>query len=89
MQGYSLLLWRTALEKFGKTPLLTDGEMEAQYKMVYNRAMSRGDASAQVNLVRASFGSFHPPLISNQCARSVQDGVQPGQRAGQPGVYLL
>ena len=42
----------TALEKFGKTPLLTDGEMEAQYKMVYNRAMSRGDASAQINLVR-------------------------------------
>lgn len=28
-----------------------DDEMEAQYKMVYNRAMARNDASAEINLV--------------------------------------
>ncbi|EIE23585.1 hypothetical protein COCSUDRAFT_65999 [Coccomyxa subellipsoidea C-169] len=39
-----------ALQKFGKTPLLMDDEMEAQYKMVYNRAMARNDASAEINL---------------------------------------
>ncbi len=46
-------LLRAALEKFGKTPLLMDDEMESQYKMVYNRALHKADASAGINLVRA------------------------------------
>ena len=46
-----------AQQKFGKTPLLVDDEMEAQYKRVYKRAMQGNDSSAQINLVstRASF----------------------------------
>jgi hypothetical protein len=40
-----------AQQKFGKTPLLMDDEMEAQYKMVYNRAMAGNAASAEINLV--------------------------------------
>lgn len=39
-----------AQQKFGKTPLLVDDEMEAQYKKVYKRAMQGNDSSAQINL---------------------------------------
>ena len=45
--------WAAAQQKFGKTPLLVDDEMEAQYKKVYKRAMQGHDSSAQINLVRA------------------------------------
>ncbi len=59
--GYSPLsmcfLVAAALQKFGKTPLLMDDEMEAQYKMVYNRAMARNDASAEINLVSTCLAS--------------------------------
>lgn len=51
------VVWRAAPQKFGKTPLLIDDEMEAQYKMVYNRAMARHDTSAEINLVRSSLPS--------------------------------
>ena len=45
--------WRAAEQRFGKVPLLTDDEFDAQYRRVYQRARSRGDASAEINLVRA------------------------------------
>jgi len=44
---------RAAEQRFGKVPLLTDDEFDAQYRRVYQRARSRGDASAEINLVRA------------------------------------
>lgn len=52
------ILVAAALQKFGKTPLLMDDEMEAQYKMVYNRAMARNDASAEINLVSTRLASL-------------------------------
>jgi hypothetical protein len=63
-----------AVQKFGKTPLLMDDEMEAQYKMVYNRAMARNDASAEINLVRAQAISLSRSLKARHgraCARSL------------------
>ena len=50
---------RAAQQKFGKTPLLVDDEMEAQYKRVYKRAMQGKDSSAQINLV-----STHASLMT-------------------------
>ena len=35
-------------------PLLSDDEFDAQYRRVYERARAKGDASAEVNLVRGS-----------------------------------
>ena len=55
-----------AQQKFGKTPLLVDDEMETQYKKVYKRAMQTHDASAQINLVSPC---CYPicPLPSSAC----------------------
>ena len=35
-------------------PLLSDDEFDAQYRRVYERARAKGDASAEVNLVRSA-----------------------------------
>lgn len=72
---YSLVA--AAVQKFGKTPLLMDDEMEAQYKMVYNRAMARNDASAEINLVRAqavSFSFFQDSPWARLCLKSPSSG---------------
>lgn len=61
----SLPLSVTAQQKFGKTPLLVDDEMEAQYKRVYKRAMQGNDSSAQINLVSARAS---PPDTSAYCS---------------------
>ena len=46
-------MWvRAAEQRFGKLPLLTDDEFDTQYRRVYQRTRARGDASAEINLVR-------------------------------------
>ena len=61
----SFLRCAAAQEKFGKTPLLVDDEMEAQYKKVYKRAMQGHDSSAQINLVNACHHCIN--LASRPC----------------------
>ena len=48
------VLVRAAEQRFGKVPLLTDDEFDAQYRRIYQRARARGDASAEINLVSAA-----------------------------------
>lgn len=48
-------------DRYGKKPLLTDEEWDAQYRTVYTRA-SRKRSSAEVNLVSFLFSELQPFL---------------------------
>jgi hypothetical protein len=49
-----------AQDKYGKRPMLTDEEMEAQYKYVYTKAARH--SSAEVNLVCTLFSTYDVPF---------------------------